>query len=52
MFIYNTSASQLLVAIGKILHPMRWGTKFAVPALRSAVILSLIDDNVLTPLKE
>ena len=43
--------TQLLSAIGKIVHPLRSGTKVAVPALRSAVILSLIDDNVLTPLE-
>lgn len=43
--------THFLSAIGKIVHPLRSGTKFAVPALRSAVILSLIDDNVLTPLE-
>jgi hypothetical protein len=44
-------ATQLLSAIGVIVHPLRSGTRYAVPALRSAVILSLVDDNVLTPLE-
>jgi hypothetical protein len=44
-------ATHLFSTLGKIVHPRHSGTKYAVPALRSAIILSLVDDNLLSPLE-
>jgi hypothetical protein len=49
--LYTPLGEKILKQLGNIIHPLRSGTKTAVPALRSAVMLSLLDDNSLSPIE-
>ncbi|RPH40175.1 MAG: alpha/beta hydrolase [Burkholderiales bacterium] len=49
--LYTPLGEKILSQLGQIIHPLRSGTKTAIPALRSAVMLSVLDDNSLSPIE-
>lgn len=49
--LYTPLGEKVLAQLGAIIHPLRSSSKAAIPALRSAVMMSLLDDNYVSPIE-